>query len=178
MTQVNKGGRPSKFTPETRQKLINAIKAGNYYETACKYANITYATYRQWITRGEKASYVEDPSELSDLDLDFLAFYEAIAEAEAAAEMTAVLHWRAQMQSDWKASRDFLARRHPNRWGSKVEVTVNQIDQQILDLLDETVDGAEEVEGTDDMPEIVDAEVVEEEMLALGPGPAKEEDVA
>lgn len=172
MTQVKKGGRPSKFTAETRQKLITSVKAGNYYETACKFSGITYATLRSWLTRGEKASF-EDPENLSDEDLDYLAFYEAMAEAEAAAEMTAVLHWRAQMPSDWKASRDFLARRHPNRWGSKVEVTVNQIDQQILDLLDEM----DEVEAPDD--DILDAEIVEErEQLALPPAPQKDDEVA
>jgi transposase-like protein len=160
------GGRPSKFTPETRQKLIQAIRIGNHYDTACKYAGITYQSFRNWMIKGEQAQHA-DPSALTDGDLDYLAFYEAVQEAEANAEMVAVMRWREQMPSDWKAARDFLARRHPQRWGQRIEVTGGGIDDQILALLDD--EGEMDLEAPDDG--IIDAEVIEERpMLELPPG--------
>lgn len=48
-------GRPSKLTPEVKKRLIDAIKAGNYYEPACRFAGIDYSTFRKWMQKGEQA---------------------------------------------------------------------------------------------------------------------------
>ena len=48
------GGRPSKLTPKVQQKIVEAIRNGNYYEVACRYAGVSYDSFRTWMARGEQ----------------------------------------------------------------------------------------------------------------------------
>ena len=107
--------RPSKLTPERQQKLVEAIAAGNYYETACTYAGIDYTTFRLWMIRGEQ----EKQGKYSE-------FFEAITRAEAEAENTAVQIWQKAMADDWRAAQMFLERRHPDRWGKHTRLDMRQ----------------------------------------------------
>ena len=115
-------GRPSKLTPERQKKLVDAIRAGNYYETACTYAGIEYQTFRNWMTAGEQATRGK-----------YFGFFEAITRAEAEAESRAVALWQKAMPDDWRAAQMFLERRHPDRWGKQdklkadVTATVNWV---------------------------------------------------
>lgn len=107
--------RPTKLTPERRQRLVEAIEAGSYYETACTYAGIDYSTFRLWMVKGEaqkKGKYYE--------------FFEAITRAEADAEAHAVEIWRAAMPNDWRAAQTFLERRYPQRWGRQTRLDITQ----------------------------------------------------
>jgi hypothetical protein len=85
--------------------LAEAIRAGNFYEAACGYAGIDYATFRRWMERGERESRGA-----------YRALRDAIEKAEAVAEVTVVAQWRSQIPTSWQAARDFLARRFPSRW--------------------------------------------------------------
>lgn len=115
-------GRPSKLTPERQKKLVDAIRAGNYYETACTYAGIEYQTFRNWMVAGEQASRGK-----------YFDFFEAITRAESEAEARAVALWQKAMPEDWRAAQMFLERRHPDRWGkqdklrTEVSGTVNWV---------------------------------------------------
>ncbi len=104
-------GRPSKLTPETQKKLVEAISAGNFYETACTHAGIEYQTFRNWMKAGEQATNGR-----------FFDFFEAITRAEAEAEMRAVEMIRQAMPDDWRAAVALLERRHPDRWGRKERI--------------------------------------------------------
>jgi transposase len=106
-----KGGRPSKLTPEIRKKLLDAIKAGNYYETACSYAGINYMTFRNWMKKGQQAK-----------SGNYFEFFELVTRAESEAEARMVAQWQAQIPQDWRAARDFLARRHPERWAQQEKI--------------------------------------------------------
>ena len=103
--------RPSKLTPEIQKKIIEAVKAGNYYEAACAYAGVSYSTLRGWIVKGEKAKSGK-----------YLKFLEAVRQAEAEAEARIVLQWQKAMPEDWRAAQAFLERRYPERWGKKETV--------------------------------------------------------
>ena len=46
-------GRPSKFL-SVKDKIIEAIRRGNYYEPACKAAGIDYSTFRDWMKKAEE----------------------------------------------------------------------------------------------------------------------------
>jgi transposase len=105
------GGRPTKLTPEVQSRIVEAIQAGNYYEAACGYAGVHYATFRRWIQRGEKAKSGR-----------YREFYEAVTRAETNAEVRMVAQWQKHMPEDYRAIRDFLERRHPQRWGKRMEV--------------------------------------------------------
>ena len=101
-------GRPSKLTPERQEKLVEAIQAGNYYASACAYAEIAYSNFRQWMIKGE----AEESGKYHD-------FHEAITHAEAEAEDHAIQQWQQAMPTDWQAAAWWLERRYPDRWGKQ-----------------------------------------------------------
>lgn len=55
----------------------------------------------------------------------YLQFLEAIRQAEAEAETHLVEVWREQTPQDWKAARDLLARRFPQRWSERRLIEAN-----------------------------------------------------
>ena len=112
MARVSRVGRPSKFTPETKKKLLDAVRMGNYRVPSCSYAGILVSTFYTWLDKGKKQKKGE-----------FVEFLEAVTRAEAKLRMIA--QWQAQIPRDWRAARDFLARRFPERWGPKARVEVD-----------------------------------------------------
>jgi transposase len=104
-------GRPSKLTPEVQERICQAIRAGNYYEAACAYAGIGYSTFRAWMIKGEKAKSGK-----------YREFMEAVTRAEHEAEARMVALWQKHMPEDYRAIRDFLERRYPERWGKRVDI--------------------------------------------------------
>lgn len=107
--------RPSKLTPEVQKRLTEAIKAGNYYEAACGFAGIGYSTFRRWMLRGEKAKSGK-----------YRQFWEAVTRAELEAEVRMVAQWQKHMPEDYRAIRDFLERRFPDRWGRRYSLDMKQ----------------------------------------------------
>lgn len=103
-------GRPTKFTPETRERIITALRAGNYRETACQYAGIGYSTLRTWMIRAE------DP----DAPPEYQEFLEAVERAEAEAEvMDIALIRQAAQGGTWQAAAWIRERKNPERWGRR-----------------------------------------------------------
>jgi hypothetical protein len=80
---------------------------------ACAYAGISYTNFRKWMIRGEK-----QPRGV------FRDFRDSVHKAQTAAEVRVVAQWQTAMPSDWKACRDFLARRFPERWAPKTDIQV------------------------------------------------------
>lgn len=107
--------RPSKLTLEVQKRLTEAIKAGNYYEAACGFAGIGYSTFRRWMLRGEKAKSGK-----------YRQFWEAVTRAELEAEVRMVAQWQKHMPEDYRAIRDFLERRFPDRWGRRYSLDMKQ----------------------------------------------------
>ena len=104
-------GRPTKLTPDVQERLLSALRAGNYIEPSCTYAGITHQTFLNWKERGEheqRGPYFE--------------FLVAANKAMADAEIRAVAQWQQAMPENWQAVRDFLDRRHPDRWRKREEV--------------------------------------------------------
>lgn len=104
--------RPSKLTKETQDRLISAIKAGATLEAACNYAGIDYTTFRKWMKKGE-----------SSRSGKFFEFFNAIKRAEAELEVRCALEWNKKITEDWRAAKEFLERRFPDRWGRSVTLT-------------------------------------------------------
>ena len=97
--------RPTKLTEPVRERVVTAIRAGNYAESAARAAGIAPSTYYRWIERGER--------EREGIHRDFL---EAVRLAEAEAEVHAVALIRRAMAEDWRAALAYLERRYPGRW--------------------------------------------------------------
>jgi hypothetical protein len=45
---------PSDLTPEIREKVIAAIRAGNFLEIAIAFAGIPEDVFRDWLHRGQE----------------------------------------------------------------------------------------------------------------------------
>jgi len=111
---MSKMGRNTKLTTETIAKLVEALAAGNYIETACDYAGISTATYYGWQKTGES-------EEATELHLEFLS---AIKKARSDAEIRNVtLIQKAATKGIWQASAWWLERSHPTKWGRQQRIT-------------------------------------------------------
>lgn len=102
--------RPSKLSVEVRERVVQAIRAGNYAEAACQSAGISPSTYYRWLARGE-----HEPTS------EYAVFREAVVRAEADAEVHAVAIIRRAMGEDWRAALAYLERRHPARWRARTQ---------------------------------------------------------
>lgn len=105
-------GRPSKFTPEREQRLLDEVRSGNSHRVACRAAGITEETLSQW--RRHKPVFAE-------------AFMRAEAESEA--DLVAEV----RHADDWRAKAWLLERRFPETWSQRqrLEVDVQQRVQQL-----------------------------------------------
>ena len=98
-------GRRSKYTPETVDKLTQAIRLGATYVLACNYAGISQETFSQW--RNTKPEFSEAITQ---------------AEGDAAIKWLALIEKHAQEQPQWAAWK--LERRYPEMYGrQRVEMT-------------------------------------------------------
>lgn len=129
-------GRPTKFTPETRQKILTALSNGNTYEASAQYGGVTYTLFREWIKQGEQ-----------ETEGEFLEFLEAVKKAEAQAEVASIARIRSAASGQrviksetvrvtpdgeqitereyqyvppqWQADAWFLERRRPQDWARR-----------------------------------------------------------
>jgi transposase len=135
--------RPTKLTPEVQEKIVQALQAGNYQETAARYAGISEPTFYRWM-----ADALDDnaPKELRE-------FREAVENARAAAEVRSVaLIQQAAQNGTWQAAAWFLERSHAHRWGryqrtevtgpngGPVQVDIDVLDKRIAELIADTAD--------------------------------------
>lgn len=67
--------RPSKRTPTTEEKIIDAIRQGMTYKLAAAYGGVAYETLRDWLRRVEEG------------DEAFLPFSRAVQQVEAEGAM-------------------------------------------------------------------------------------------
>lgn len=108
-------GRPTKYTPETVEKILKAIAVGAPYTHACNFASVGFDAFNEW-----RAKYPE--------------FAERIKEAEG----KAVTGWLAKIEKaasdgNWQAAAWKLERRYPEEFGrrDKVQIDVNKLDADI-----------------------------------------------
>lgn len=99
-----------KLTPETTQKIFQAIQMGATYELAASYAGITYNTLYNWMKKGEAAKSGK-----------FKDFVKELKEAEG----KAAIGWLAKIEKagsegDWRAVAWKLERRYPEDYGRQV----------------------------------------------------------
>ncbi len=101
--------RPSKLTTEVQERIVSALRAGNYQDTAASYAGISAKTFYEWMNRGKS----DDPAEEI-----YSEFREAVLKAKADAEIRDVaLIDRAANDGSWQAAAWKLERKYPQRWG-------------------------------------------------------------
>ncbi len=107
--------RPSKLTQEVQEKIMQAVQAGNYLDTAANYAGVDGSTMRRWVQKGEAPNAPEP----------YRTFCTSLKSARAAAEVRSVaLIQQAAGGGTWQAAAWYLERSYPDRWGrTRIEVT-------------------------------------------------------
>lgn len=123
-----KVGRPSMFTEERRNKIIEYLTAGNYIDTACAAAGISTTTYYNWMERGKNerdriTATSSDPLPDEAPYLEFVASIER-AHADAEARNVAIIQ-KAAITGTWQAAAWWLERTRPKKYArmEKAEIT-------------------------------------------------------
>lgn len=100
-------GRPTKRTPDRRERLLTALRNGNTRECAYTAAGISHELFRQWMA-------------------DDLQFLQEVKQAEADAETFMVAALKRGTRKSWGAALAWLERRRSQDWGrvDRVEVTI------------------------------------------------------
>lgn len=114
---ANPGGRPSEFET-VKPKLIEYIREGNPYSTACGCAGVSYRTFLDWMQIGRIAL------ENGEIDNKYAKFSREIEEAKSLAQKEVLSHWVKAIPHNWQAAKEYLARVNPDEWGSKEKVDV------------------------------------------------------
>jgi hypothetical protein len=103
-------GRPiSKPTSEIQEKIVSAIVAGNYTETAAIVSGVNKKIFNEWLLKGRKQK--------TGIYSDFL---NAIEKAQAEAEMKDIEIINMAAEKDWQAAAWRLERKFPERWGKRI----------------------------------------------------------
>jgi hypothetical protein len=97
--------RPTKLTPELQQKIVLAVRGGNYRTVAALWAGTTVRAVQRWMVQGKKR-----PKSI------YGAFRAAILEAEQAAEINAIRIVLDAAKKDAKHAEWWLERKRPKRW--------------------------------------------------------------
>ena len=101
--------RKSKLSPEVIDYICEGIEKGNFVTTICKRLKIHEETYYNWLRQAETKS----PQSLQ------YKLKQRVQAAEAASEELAVQAWVNHFDTDWRAPKEFLARRHRDKWGNE-----------------------------------------------------------
>lgn len=119
--------RKTKLTKKLTEKLVDALKAGSFVESAVDYAGISKASYYGWraraekeLTRFNKALENNSNARIIKSEKKYLEFLDAVDAALSEAEITAIYMIRAEFKNDWKSAAWYLERRYADRWGRKV----------------------------------------------------------
>ncbi len=103
--------RPTKLTAEVEEKIVRAIRAGNYPEVAARHAGVHPSTHYRWMERGELEGDApeDDPYRRYRSEVE-----RAVADAEAA-EVGLIV--QAARGGSWQAAAWLLEHASPSARG-------------------------------------------------------------
>ena len=106
-------GRPTKLTPETQKRIVDALRIGATRLDAALSAGVSYDSFNGWYNAGKQAKSGR-----------YFQFFQAVdqAEGEARLRYTSVIA-RAANDGDWRAALEYLKRRDRQNWGDGVDFT-------------------------------------------------------
>lgn len=159
----NPDGRDSYLTPKFINGFVALVQRGNYFSTVCQCMRIHLSTYRRWMNEGEqvakKCPHSKNCIQFMDKEerkkIDFKCpprceFFNKVEEAKGFSEIRVVEKWQAQLDNNWQACKDFLARRYPKRWANREyninkdadKINVKQLtDKELEDIIADKVPG-------------------------------------
>lgn len=99
--------------------ICNSLRAGCYFEVACRAAGINTDLAWEWRRRGEGRD--KDRAAVEP----YIGFAAACVKAEAESELYTVAAIRSKIPEDGRLALEFARRRWPSRWGKEhKEVTL------------------------------------------------------
>lgn len=133
-----RAGRPTILNRRIHRVVTEAMRAGNYLETAAALAGVDPSTLRRWIARGERERRRRDAGETPDSSENgFVRFAQDVGRAAAAAQSEIVGRIVRAGREDWRAAAWWLERRHGDGWGHRVdEQAVNREVETFLDRVE------------------------------------------
>lgn len=121
---------------------MEVVRAGNYLTVAAQFAGVGNSTLKAWLARGRRAEAAAEAGEdVPAEEQRYRAFLAAVSQAEVHAEVLAATAWRSRVTDDWRAARDFLRYRVPDRWRAVTTVNLrpeeaeHRIEQAIFETL-------------------------------------------
>lgn len=114
--------RRTKLTPETKEDIVKALRAGNSRRDSALYAGISEQTFYSWMSRGRDGEplYVE--------------FLEAVEKAEAQSVVRNVAIIQRAAEETWQAAAWWLERKRPDDWGRRQRMDIGA-DKEELEVI-------------------------------------------
>ena len=120
-------GRNTKLTEEVQGEFTRLISLGMFVRQACEFVGVSEQTIYNWMARGSaEVLRLENNPRSKPLakEAPFVEFFRQVKKSENTAEVRSVTQWQnAIRDGDWRAAKDFLARRFPDRWSPRIEIT-------------------------------------------------------
>jgi transposase-like protein len=105
-------GRPTKFTQEVRERILDALRTGVWVSTAAEYAGVSYETVRTWLRRGEAELAAGKQSEFTDFSV-------VVAQAIATTEVRALGLIQSAASKHWQAAAWWAEHALPQKYGRR-----------------------------------------------------------
>lgn len=104
--RVSRTGRSLTIVGDRLLTLLRELEEGQTYQVACVRAGVGQATFFRYLERGARPR----------AHRYFREFRELVIRAETEGEAKLVERWLGHGDKDWRAVRDYLERRHRDRW--------------------------------------------------------------
>lgn len=156
--------RPHKWNKDRQTRIVDAIAAGNYPETAARLGGIGESTYYEWMAKGRSEDLRREEGNDPDSDLDWaVEFFNGVQDAQAKAEARAVLLITRAAVGTWQAAAWWLERKYPSRYGRVVRnetsgpaggpvqvesVSIQQLEERVTAILGSEDEDEDDSSGT------------------------------
>jgi hypothetical protein len=104
MPDQQPNGRPTKYTEQNVNRILDALRGGNTRRASCAAGNISQDTFANWLR-------------------EHSAFSDAVEKAEGEAELRNLAVIQDATKTTWQAAAWWLERKHKQEWSSRVEQT-------------------------------------------------------
>ena len=120
-----------KLDEDTTQRIVDLVRAGNYLEVAALAAGIHKTTLHRWLRLGRDQKRGR-----------YRKFVEVVERAQGESEARDVALIAKQAPTDWRAAAWRLERKSPRRYGQKVQISVEEELEGVVDRLKAGLDAA------------------------------------
>ena len=114
-----------KLDPAVTQRIVDLMRAGNFIDVAATAAGVHRTTLHRWLRLGREQKRGK-----------YRKFAEAVDRAQAESESRDVALIAKAASEDWRASAWRLERKAPRRYGQRVQISVQEELEAVLDRLE------------------------------------------